>query len=261
VTWGDDTPEIPPPPADVFGITVQALSDDRNWKADIPANNNYGVTLRDPGIETTAIVIHPFGNLSVSQKVVPLRYKIDKFGNQLPANVDYFDLTYAAGTSDPVQEEFAIGNYTHLTDDQKLSVPSFEKKDSGLMLNPATTPVTGLSIDKDVVYKLEYLPRQNPISPKILRTSMSSAQFNQTSRNNAIHRSAYSVNKKTNPNASAAVTRKDTSFKVVSTEDLSVVGGMSASTYSEAVQMQMDAVSKDPSLITRTQIIADYELN
>jgi hypothetical protein len=261
VTWGDDKPETPLPPALVFEATRQALSDDRNWKANIPANSNMSVTLKDNNLQNDSIIIHPFGNLTVSQKVVPLRFKIDKFGNQTPGDGDYFEVLYpAAGTSVPVTEEFAIANFLNLSDSDKLALPSFEQKESGLLINSSTAPVTGSSIDKTVIYKLEYLPRENPLERRIFKRTMLAAQFNQTSQDNAIHRSAYAVSKKVNINAPPAVVKNDPVFKVVTTEDLSVHQGMEAATMSGAVQLRNEAIRKDPALATKLQVMADYEL-
>ena len=72
VTWGDDAPSQIEQTVDVLPLVKTALEDDRNWTATFPANTHPTVTLKQIEQPPDRIVLHPFGVLAVSQKIVPL---------------------------------------------------------------------------------------------------------------------------------------------------------------------------------------------
>jgi hypothetical protein len=141
VTIGDDPHRQLPPPPDPMPELYAALADARNWTAQLPPDGHVLVTLRelDPA---GAVLVHPFGQIGVRQRVLPLDVTITRFG-ALPLAAP---LTVTLGaslngreatSSEPVTDSFAPGQFLDLTEDQKLSRPAFEPFDSGL---------TGLSI-------------------------------------------------------------------------------------------------------------------
>ena len=132
VTWGDDAAAQIEAEVEVLPLVEAALKDDRNWLATLPANTHQNVTLKKLQLPPEQIVLNPFAVLSVSQKVVPLGLEINKFGNQKPKGTTRFELTFADGASEEVREEFAIANFQHLNDSEKLSSKSFDKMRSGL---------------------------------------------------------------------------------------------------------------------------------
>src|SRR6185295_5842006 len=117
----------------------------RNWRAELPANNHLHVSLRKiepPAGTNEMLVIHPAGVLTFSQRSLPLEdYLIQKFGTKKPKDQDKFKLSNANsdGTAIPadfqdLREQFAPGNFSELSDSEKLSRKSFEKLPSGFQL-------------------------------------------------------------------------------------------------------------------------------
>jgi hypothetical protein len=94
VTWGDNAAPDPVEIENVSLLVKTALSDDRNWTATFPDNWRSGVSMRALELTPEKIILHPFGVLAVSQKVVPLGYPLEKFGNKKP-DVDHFELDTA----------------------------------------------------------------------------------------------------------------------------------------------------------------------
>jgi hypothetical protein len=111
------------------------LIDKRNWGTQFPNDGHAVVTLRlqEPG---EALLLHPFGELEVRQRVIPLKLPIELFNGialdeQHFYNLKFFDVTGTELTAIETKDPFAPGQYLSLTDDQKLTRPSFEPFTSG----------------------------------------------------------------------------------------------------------------------------------
>ncbi|MFN0123865.1 MAG: DUF6603 domain-containing protein [Blastocatellia bacterium] len=131
----------PPPlpaPVDVMPQLKQALSEPGNWAAALPTGDRKLVTLRE-GAAPGEVRLHPLGTLEVRQSVVPLNIRIARFGNARPVGGPrVFQLQHVRiGTQAPItnpeltREHFAPAQFQDLTDDQKLSSPSFEQLVAG----------------------------------------------------------------------------------------------------------------------------------
>src|SRR6185436_17286852 len=79
VTWGDSNNDPEKQNEDILELLRAAIADDRNWKAEILANNKLHVSIRS--IPDSSMAVHPFGVLSFSERLVPLDIEIKKFGN------------------------------------------------------------------------------------------------------------------------------------------------------------------------------------
>lgn len=111
-----------------------------NWQAEVPSNNRLLVSLRKLGEDDPdGLVLHPVGRLLVSQRKVPVNFKLDKVGNQKVA--DYEKLVVgavlpggAALAVTRLEEPFAIGQFRDLDASSKLSSPGFEPLESGVAI-------------------------------------------------------------------------------------------------------------------------------
>lgn len=141
-TWGAnqdtklDSIEVYP----LLETEIKALT---NWEARLPESSNILVSLRKLGeSQSDQLVLHPAGKLRISQRKVPLNFKLDKIGNQPPS--DYNRLTMDAdlpgGESlsvTKIEEKFAIGQFKDLEGTARLSRPAFEHLESGLEIGVA----------------------------------------------------------------------------------------------------------------------------
>jgi hypothetical protein len=160
LSWGDSTPaKLPSLP--VLPPLTAALSDARNWSVILPPQTSQSVSLRQLPNDPTQLTVHPMGALRVRETVVPLDIPITLFNNATPADGNEFAIesvllnTTPAATA-PYQEQFAIGQFTTLSDADKLSTPSYEPFDAGLTIGSAAFD-NGDDAPRDVVYQERYI--------------------------------------------------------------------------------------------------------
>ena len=179
VTIGDETPAPLPAPVDVAPLLLAALADARAWSAQLPAGADV-VTLRklDPG---TAVLAHPLGTLQVRQRVAPLERTLERFGTSVPSGAKRFGITLATiggvrTTITPLRDRFAPAQFTALSDDAKLSAPSFEEMVAGATLG-ADGFATGPAVNVGVVYEQVLVTPAGIAEPKPQKLAMPADVF------------------------------------------------------------------------------------
>ena len=128
-----------PAPVDVLPLLLATLGLAGSWTARLPAGQQQGVTLRGRPELAGEILLHPLGRLTVSQTVVPLGMDISRFGDAAPAGARRFTIgrvTPEGQTESPevVRDFFAPAQFFEMSDDEKLSRPSFESLPAGVSL-------------------------------------------------------------------------------------------------------------------------------
>jgi hypothetical protein len=139
--WGDANN---PPPAIVHprDLIAKAIGDPAAWQTALPPNSDHLAHLRaDPA--PPPLLVHPLGLFEVRQHVAPLETEIVRIGaNPAAAGETYvhFGLPQVnkvdVGAISEVTDLFSAGQFLDLTDDQKLSRPSFEPMQAGARINP-----------------------------------------------------------------------------------------------------------------------------
>jgi hypothetical protein len=132
--------EKPPRPApiDVLPLLKEALGQPDNWVARLPDGQHALVTLRPRQGAANEVPLHPLGSLTVKQNVVPLNLDITRFGQTTPAGARRFTISSVSlgGQSQaappPVRDFFAPAQFFEMSDDEKLSRPSFESLPAGV---------------------------------------------------------------------------------------------------------------------------------
>ncbi|HEX2062618.1 MAG TPA: DUF6603 domain-containing protein, partial [Thermoanaerobaculia bacterium] len=261
VTWGDDGPSQIEQEVDVFPLVHDALKDDRNWIAAFPANTHPTVTIKK--LESAdKIVLHPFGVLAVSQKVVPLGVEINKFGNRKPAGATKFELTFAEGGTEETREEFAMGNFLRLSDSEKLSRKSFEQMRSGLRFSTGDSTLSGASVQKDVSYELSYVQRKVNLVIKAGLHKLFGTVFSMFTRAGAASKSTFSVAKHAGNTPPSKIDVGESPYSVVNASDLTpYAAGMTARTSTEAHLLHDQLVAANPALAGKVLVVSAYELN
>ncbi len=136
-TFGDDLPPPELPAADPMPLLLAALRDRRSWSAIVVGAPSALVTLRQAP-PTDDVLLHPLGELSVRQRVVPLGIDISRFGSSAVGGTRRFDIVALGPDGDPaagasvVLDHFAPAQFLDLSDDEKLARPSFEKMGAGV---------------------------------------------------------------------------------------------------------------------------------
>jgi hypothetical protein len=262
VTWGDDSPSLPKATEDVLALVAGAVEKDDSWRAELPANTSQTVALREVEPPPGGVLVHPFGVLSVTQKVAPLGFTIDRFGNKKPEGDTKFAIEWAGGATEEMREEFAVANFVTLSDDEKLARKSFEQMKSGLRFGTGEAALTGHTVHKDVDYELSYLHRH---SGRLLRAGLIGLLkplFDRLSGGGAIAENKFSVaRRRAGGNGPASVEVAEAEFHVVNVSDLSPAApGASARTQAEAWALHDEMIREDPSLTGTLQVLADHEL-
>ena len=102
------------------------------------------------------------GDVEGSQKVVPLKVRIDRMGSQRPSDGREFQITEVQPEANPeaVQESFAPAQFFDLTDEEKLSSASFKQFESGVRVGDPERLHTGYAAAREVEYELKYIDSQ-----------------------------------------------------------------------------------------------------
>jgi hypothetical protein len=260
VTWGEDAPAQIEQSVDVMPLVLTALKDDRNWIATLPANTHHTVSLKKIEQPPDKIVLHPFGVLAVSQKVVPLGIEINKFGNQKPTGATLFELTFGGGGTSEVREEFAMANFVRMKDSEKLSRKSFEKLRSGLQFSTGDSSQYGANVQKEVKYELSYVHKKKASKGGLFALVV--GVFSMLSKGGSIAKNAYSVSKYNGATPPARLDTTDPGYHVVNVSDLELhAPNMTAKTSAEAYQLHDQLIANDPSLKGRVMVVSSHELN
>jgi hypothetical protein len=122
---------------DVLGLLIATLSQPTSWQAQLPDGANQLVGLRRP--VSPAVLLHPLGNLTVRQTIVPLGLTrdIDRVGTGRPSGDRRFMVTRTSigakeQARNSVRELFAPGQFFDMSDDDRLAAPSFASMDAGV---------------------------------------------------------------------------------------------------------------------------------
>jgi hypothetical protein len=261
-TWGESAPDQVLEKEDVLLLVKEALADDRNWKVDLPANTRQAVSLRETKLPEDKIIIHPFGVLSVSQKVVPLGLEINKFGNKVPMGDTFFELIYPAGDTEHVKEEFAVANFVSMSDEEKLIRKSFERFVSGLLIKESDKTLCGFRIEKEVDYELSYIHKKKKTVLKWGSIRFFANLFNVLVKGNAVSRNIFSVSKKVPQRPPVEVNIASPEYMVVKIRDLTLhEEGMVAQTEAQAYMMYNNLLRDNPGLKGTIQVVSKFEVS
>lgn len=141
LTAGDEAPAEPLPLSDPLKDLRNAIADKQNWSAQLPMNGQALTTLRaiPPGEQTPEVLMHPFGELTFRQKVVPLNIPISKYGNTSPSSTGPFQFSEVTfnGQALPslppnTRDLFPRGEYFAMSDEEALAGPEHEALPSGI---------------------------------------------------------------------------------------------------------------------------------
>jgi hypothetical protein len=254
VTSGTQKLESPRPSADPKKLLSEALLDPTNWSSSLPDSDNATINFRNLGPEQE-VVLDPAGYITFRQRVTPLGQQLSKFGEAEPVSQGPFTIT--AVKSDgvdllrrdlEVKDYFAAAQFFNLSEDEKLSRPSFELFACGVGASPERRDehpdFGGLFTASDIDYEqtiddelyLEPEPSYEPESD-VLRVLISLGAAGQA----AIRRSGAAAFR--GPDQLVTVT--DGSYDIADPASLQSITGSSYSTYIQARKEMQDAGRTD----------------
>jgi hypothetical protein len=158
---------------DVLQLIWDELTRPGSWVTALPPGRTSGATLGGPAASDTGqpLLVHPLGSLSVRQKVVPLGTRVTRIGALRPrtgARSYDLDVESPAGiAAAPLLDRFAPSQFTDLSEDEKLSAPSFVSWPAGLSFAAASGGLpTGLAVGSDLRFEtLDLTSFDEPAAP------------------------------------------------------------------------------------------------
>jgi hypothetical protein len=268
-SFGDST-QISLPAIPVLPDLIAALQDARSWSAALPAGASVAVSLVAPAPGATTLSVHPLGSLTVKETVVPLDLPITRYGSAAPADGSEFSIgSVTIGgqveTTQPIQDYFAPGQFLTLTDDQKLSLPSFEPYDAGVTIGSAAV-LSGPDVTRSVMYEEIYIddPATNARltgyynMPATIHAALSAqgAGAQSSMKHTGLVKYAAAP-------ATAAITLGQPAYVVASAIDLSVRADIvpaAGSSYFVARAALLDYLATSPTEIDALQVLPVWEV-
>ena len=231
-TVGDATPAAVPA-IDPKPPLLAAIADAHNWNAEPPPNYLQVVTLTPPDSDKTALLVDPVGGITLRERVLPLDETITKFAETKLAAPTKFAVDRVtiggadAGNLTPVSEPFPRAQFEEMTDQQKLSLPSFEPMHAGFTVASAAAKSGDVQSDT-LEYITEYFDAPGALRPGEIyqlssgmqrAMSYTSASAKAAIRADGLQKYARGAFEKSN------VVLSDETYLVVSADDLTTEPG------------------------------------
>ncbi len=275
---GGEGPPLPEP-IDVLPRLKEALANPGNWVGQLPDGQRPMVTLREKPRTATEVMLHPLGTLTVKQGIVPLNLDISRFGQSAPAGARRFTISSVnlggqSQTTEPVKEFFAPAQFIEMSDDEKLSRPSFEALAAGVSIGSAEFAFSADANDWLEVEAIEFETITMDKEKKESRRSgardlyrLSAELFGKQARFGAAGAAAIRRSGKTKYRTTVGKHRiAKEGWSIVATDDLTVapVEGIEAdkpAAYSEAAQALRRLKQQNPGKAAGLKILRLSELS
>jgi hypothetical protein len=262
VTVGDERTTTLPP-IQVMPRLKEALQAAGNWRAVLPQGSGLQMSMRELP-PSDSLILHPFGTLEVSQKVVPLNLEISRFGTQRPENGRTFRIAEVklgpdGAPAEGVKEQFAPAQFIELSDAEKLSRKSFEQYDAGVRVGGGDAAKADYYAALDVVYEVIYVPERHRRSFFRLAVDF----FDAMVRSAAVAKSPLSfARRQPSPLATPKVAVETEKFGVATSRDLTLHGeSFVFDSQAEAEGALRRLATDDPTLARDLQVVPMYQVN
>jgi hypothetical protein len=246
------SPPPPPPAVDVVPLLRQALLQPASWSAALPDRERL-VTLREEP-SNGQIRIHPLGVLTIKQNVVPLGIRVTKYGNApivggaREFRVAQVEVGSRIVNTAAVRDHFAPGQYKDMTDDEKLSSPSFEMLQAGVSIG-ADEPQCGTAVSVAAEFEEIIIPEPTPPETRPKYT-MEAAAVTRVSRwRGGKRKGSYRAQP-------IALGSRSKVYKVVAKTDLTKTG--MAAEFPTRIEARDAFSNMSPSDKARLQIVAEW---
>ncbi|KAA9338975.1 DUF6603 domain-containing protein [Adhaeribacter soli] len=279
---------------------VAALRDMANWEV-ITGPKSYDlVTIKEIEPSPGRLFINPAGELVVRQKVAPLRLHLQRFGNSRPVNGNNFDITGAefgegankltltAAELTEKKDFFSISQFQDLSDQSKLTSPSFQRFRNGVGFKVTEEYLGGPGHAKAFDYELVILEAEDDGAlvadpgAEVMRMASSSTTstsssttgairqpytmspnlFNGLARNSSVSKSDLSQERiSPSRHAPDAVYWDEDRYAVVKKTNLEYYGEeQEFDTEAEAYDYLRELLSLEPHMEHELQVIPTYQL-
>ena len=153
-----DDDESSPPQPDVAAALAATVSVSANWEN----SGAQGLTLSEA--KRDGVWLSPSGPLRFRQAVVPLNIPIHRFGSVVLDAPQTLTLSAANAAPQPLQNDFALGMFLDLSQEEILSGEGFEARDAGLEISRQLVPGPVVSTSDDFE-EILLDPKARPAKP------------------------------------------------------------------------------------------------
>lgn len=264
-TWGKEEhtslPAIP-----IYALIKEELAKKENWKPVLPARNSISVSLKepDPNASGNEVVLHPAGQLEISQRVVPLGINLAKFGSQAIEDVQKLVISDAGGDfhiKGNAREMFAMAQFLDIKGEEKVKRPSYESQICGAILGVAGKDMaTSKVIRRNVRYEeiiidtkfKRAVKKLSEVFSKLFIGWLKFGAVSQSSRSQFQKKLRQPFEEKINAAAPVA-------FTIASVMDNQSRDGLRFESHALAVQHLDQLLAGDPTMRGNFHVIHDYE--
>ncbi len=248
----------------------EALHDIRNWQEVTPSATRLLVTVKKEeqaeNYNHVPILLHPTGGVAISQSVLPLTIRLDKFGPQALEGATRFDLQLVDGEGQDLavlteRDAFAPAMYLDLTEEEKLSRKSYESFPAGVKMKQADHVTVGSFREKTVVYERKVLDDvQKPSMADLYQEE--GELFSLLSMRNTVGQSEFGHKAKfAHMNGIQPLLMPHEEYVLVYQHDLMPYGdNMRYQTQTEAWRLLEEIVEENPELEPQLAVVPAYEL-
>jgi hypothetical protein len=257
-TFGQSTLEADLKNVDIKKLFTEELEKPENWAAILP--KSFDLVNIKVDESTTELVFHPAGRLAINQRILPLNTNLQRFGHSLP-NATRFEISKISFGEDSMeseflQEHFAPTEFFELSNEEKLSRPSFEKRDSGIIAGNQDTSVgMGSMLTQEVSHEriLIDLPDQS-------RKTVSIPNFHPFATGASVSQSPWSFRRRGGSRQRQPfIRRREPAYQVVHMETLQPFAP-DTFTQPQARDEIRRLVSENPDLLGKLQIVPKTNL-
>jgi hypothetical protein len=221
------------------------------------------VTLADPGAGS-AVLVHPLGQLSVHQRVVPLGIQIQRIGSSpVPggrtlAITDVTVTGVATSGLNSLDDDFAPAQFLDLSDDEKLSRPAFESLTAGAYVQTSGFAAGG-SHSADMGYETV------TVDERTLLPTLDTSYAAPADKLLVMAEHGAAASSKLTPPArfvapSQGISTSKPRYVVAARSDLTVLAGSGATSYSGAADLLAAHETSTPQDAGRYQVVATHEV-
>jgi hypothetical protein len=261
--WGksqkEELPEIALKP-----LLLDEFSKKEVWSAALPQGTSQLISISNP--ETTDLssepfIIYPNSDLIISQKLVPFKLKLEKLGNQKISDIhevqiDSLNISGAESVLTDISDTFAIGQYLELSDQEKITKPSFESMKCGVKAtwnSGSNSFKAGSTVRKSLEYEQIWIDKEK----KKGLASFKTPKFAELLRGSAASKSKLSQKYRSElGKTNVKTTANDLIFEVVNINDHQLLDSKASfNSFAEASQYLNKICSGNEALKSRLTVI------
>jgi len=199
--------------------------------------------------------------LIISQKLVPFKLKLEKLGNQKISDIhevqiDSLNISGAESVLTDISDTFAIGQYLELSDQEKITKPSFESMKCGVKAtwnSGSNSFKAGSTVRKSLEYEQIWIDKEK----KKGLASFKTPKFAELLRGSAASKSKLSQKYRSElGKTNVKTTANDLIFEVVNINDHQLLDSKASfNSFAEASQYLNKICSGNEALKSRLTVI------